>query len=56
MVSQTAATSPRMRFAMSSWRSTPSIAVVDLEKGLAANAPLNHEHLSSNLAAHVRAA
>ncbi len=31
----------------------PIEAVVDLEKGLAADAPLIHEHLTSNLAAHV---
>ena len=31
----------------------PIDAVVDLEKGLAADAPLIHEHLTSNLAAHV---
>ena len=31
----------------------PIDAVVDLEKGLAADAPLIHEHLQSNLAAHV---
>jgi carbon-monoxide dehydrogenase large subunit len=31
----------------------PIDAVVDLEKGLAAGAPLIHEHLKSNLAAHV---
>jgi CO/xanthine dehydrogenase Mo-binding subunit len=31
----------------------PLDAVVDLEKGLATNAPLVHEHLTSNLAAHV---
>ena len=31
----------------------PIDAVVDLEKGLAPDAPLIHEHLSSNLAAHV---
>jgi aerobic carbon-monoxide dehydrogenase large subunit len=31
----------------------PLDAVVDLEKGLAADAPLIHEHLTSNLAAHV---
>jgi carbon-monoxide dehydrogenase large subunit len=31
----------------------PIDAVVDLEKGLAADAPLVHEHLTSNVAAHV---
>ncbi len=31
----------------------PMDAVVDLEKGLAPDAPLIHEHLTSNLAAHV---
>ena len=31
----------------------PIDAVVDLEKGLAPDAPLIHEHLTSNLAAHV---
>jgi len=31
----------------------PIDAVVDLEKGLGADAPLIHEHLTSNLAAHV---
>ena len=31
----------------------PLDAVVDLEKGLAADAPLIHEHLKSNAAAHV---
>jgi carbon-monoxide dehydrogenase large subunit len=31
----------------------PIDAVVDLEKGLASDAPLIHEHLASNLAAHV---
>jgi carbon-monoxide dehydrogenase large subunit len=31
----------------------PIDAVVDLEKGLAAGAPLVHEHLTSNVAAHV---
>jgi CO/xanthine dehydrogenase Mo-binding subunit len=31
----------------------PLGVVVDLEKGLANNAPLIHEHLSSNVAAHV---
>jgi CO/xanthine dehydrogenase Mo-binding subunit len=31
----------------------PIAAVVDLEKGLAPDAPLIHEHLKSNLAAHV---
>ena len=31
----------------------PLDAVVDLEKGLASDAPLIHEHLQSNLAAHV---
>ena len=34
----------------------PIEAVVDLEKGLAPGAPLIHEHLRSNMAAHVRAA
>ena len=45
--------SPRMRFATSSSTIDPIDAVVDLEKGLAPGAPLIHEHLGSNLAAHV---